>query len=211
MVYVLLAEGFETIEALTPVDFLRRAGIDTVTVVVSDSAVVTNGENQVTVETAFSSQNIEMYGDYYSQAMKINDKSITVLPIFTDEKTTPIDEDIDMVVLPGGMPGTKNLEMSPFVGELLDYCIRNDKYIAAICAAPSILGKKGLLKGKKATCYAGYEKFLEGATVVNDKVITDGKIITSRSAGTSADFALELVKILGGEEKYNKLCQSLLL
>lgn len=117
--------------------------------------------------------------------------------------------DLEMVILPGGMPGTLNLEKSRVVDSFLDFCAENDKYIAAICAAPSILGKKGLLKGKKATCYMGFEDFLEGAILSQDSVCMADRIITSRGAGTAMDFGLALVGLLCGEERSKLLAAAM--
>ncbi len=104
-----------------------------------------------------------------------------------------------MLVLPGGMPGTENLYADETVKKmLLDFHAQN-RPIAAICAAPSILGRLGILKGKKAVCYPGREEMLEGATVLKDEVVTDGNITTSRGMGTAIPFGLELVKILDCE------------
>lgn len=105
-------------------------------------------------------------------------------------------EDISGFVLPGGMPGTINLRNSEKVLCILDYCYKNDKYIGAICAAPSVLGYMGLLNGKKATCFPGFEDQLTGADIVDEKVVADGKIITAKGAGCAHDFAFEFVKIL---------------
>ena len=109
-------------------------------------------------------------------------------------------KDADAVVLPGGMPGTLNLEADKTVQGAIDYCVENKKYICAICAAPSILGHKGLLKGKEAICFPGFENDLTGAILSDKYVVTDGLIITARGAGVAVDFGLEIVKALKGEE-----------
>ena len=100
-----------------------------------------------------------------------------------------------MLVLPGG-EGHKLLDASNDVHALINYALTHGKYIAAICAAPSILGKKQLLTGKKATCYPGFERYCYGAKMTGNKVSVDGKIITGRGPGAAADFAFELTKIL---------------
>lgn len=112
---------------------------------------------------------------------------------------------LEMIVLPGGMPGTLNLEKSAAVKASVDYCVKKDIYIAAICAAPTILGHKNLLENKRACCYPGHEQELFGAEVVNDAVVIDGRIITSRGAGTAMSFALTLAEILSGKDKRRKL------
>lgn len=107
--------------------------------------------------------------------------------------------DGDMLVLPGG-PGTNRLYEHQGVASLLKSYSEKGKWIAAICAAPFILGRMGLLNGKAATCYPGYEKDLKGAKVCTERVVHDGKIITSRGPGTTMDFALKLVEVLKGKE-----------
>ncbi|MBO6302597.1 MAG: DJ-1/PfpI family protein [Ruminiclostridium sp.] len=127
--------------------------------------------------------------------------------------TTEIDiafsDDIDMIVLPGGMPGTLNLEKSKAVQDAVDFCAANGKYIGAICAAPSILGKKGLLKGKRATCFPGFEDFLEGAQFTGEPVELDGNIITARGAGAAIEFGLKLVEVLSGKAASDKLREAM--
>lgn len=109
-------------------------------------------------------------------------------------------EDIDGVVLPGGMPGTTNLESSAVVQEAVAYAVERGLLVSAICAAPSILGHGGYLLGKKATCYPGFESELTDAMVCNDDVVVDGNIITASGAGVAVDFALELVRYLVSAE-----------
>ncbi len=169
MVYVFLAEGFEEVEALTPVDFMRRAGIEVTTVGVG-------GKNVTGAH------------------------GITVVADVCECEVSPENADIEMVVLPGGMPGTLNLKASEKVNEFIDAAVDRGAYIAAICAAPSVLGEKGLLKGKMATCYPGFEEKLVGATVFDVGVICDGNIITARAAGSAVDFAAQLITALKGEE-----------
>ena len=112
---------------------------------------------------------------------------------------------IECLILPGGMPGTKNLDESPETDALINRTLSDGGRLAAICAAPSVLGKRGLLRGKKATCYPSFEKFLEGATFATEKVVTDENVTTSRGAGTAMDFALELVSQLVSPEKSEEL------
>ena len=102
------------------------------------------------------------------------------------------------VVLPGGMPGTRNLEASADVQRALDYMTENDRYIAAICAAPSILGHRGQLNGKRATCCPGFEKDCSGAVIFDEPAVADGRIITGKGAGAAIDFALTIVEQLKG-------------
>lgn len=112
----------------------------------------------------------------------------------TAAQEAPLTDELEMIILPGGMPGTLNLEASPYVQAAIDFCTSNNKYIGAICAAPSILGHKGLLKGKKAVCYQGFEDQLEGAEICDTPVAEDGIFITARGAGAAIDFGLKLVE-----------------
>lgn len=112
---------------------------------------------------------------------------------------------LDAVVLPGGQPGTRNLEKSSVVVETVHYCAQNGKYIAAICAAPSILGHLGLLKGKRAICFPGFEQELTGAVLSDQHICIDGKIITAQGAGVAIPFALAIVSQLSGEKAAEKI------
>lgn len=177
MVYVFLAEGFEEVEALAPVDILRRSGIEVKTVGINSNII--RGSHSIPVITDLDINEIEP------------------------------DESVEMIVLPGGMPGTLNLEANDKVLSFIDYCFENDIYISAICAAPSILGHKGILKGKKATCFPGFESELSGAEVTEELVVNDGKITTAKGAGAAVKFGLTLISILAGKEKADALEASL--
>lgn len=107
----------------------------------------------------------------------------------------------DMLVLPGGMPGTKNLEAHQGLMEWVDRFYKEGKYIAAICAAPSIFGHRGILEGRRACSYPGFESHLKGAQVTAGPVEMDGNVITSRGMGTAIDFGLAIAGIFVGEEK----------
>ena len=111
----------------------------------------------------------------------------------------------EAVILPGGMPGTTNLDASLVVHRALDCAHKNGALIAAICAAPMILGKRGDLNGKEAICYPGFEKYLDGATVSSKKVAVDGRIITAAGMGAALDFGLALVSALCSPEKADEL------
>lgn len=102
-------------------------------------------------------------------------------------------EDMDGVILPGGMPGTLNLQKNPKVTEILQYCAAQGKLIAAICAAPMILGEMGLLNGKAAVCFPGFEEHLEGAVLKDAGVVTDGNVITAKGAGVALEFGAVIV------------------
>lgn len=112
---------------------------------------------------------------------------------------------LDAIVLPGGMPGTLNLEKSDEVRAAVKYCVENQKYIAAICAAPSILGHLGVLAGKSAVCFPGFEQELFGANITEKNVCVDGKIITAKGPGAAIDFALKIVELLVNPEKSEKI------
>ncbi len=118
-------------------------------------------------------------------------------------------DNADMLVLPGGMPGTLNLELCEILMDQVHGFNASKKGLAAICAAPTVFGKAGILEGKKATCYPGMEKDLIGANVSTDEVCHDGHIITSRGLGTAIPFALEIVKTFQGEEAAKKLAQGI--
>ena len=128
----------------------------------------------------------------------------------TEDKLIELNGDLEMIVLPGGMPGTINLEKSEIVQKAIDYCVENNIPIGAICAAPSILGHKGLLNGKKAVCYTGYEKELTGAEVLDVPAVIDGQFITARGAGVAVDFGLKLVEALISEERSRKVSEAML-
>lgn len=172
MVYVFLADGFEIIEALAPVDMLRRAKIETKLVGVTGEIVTSSCG--VPVKSDITIDEFDFY-------------------------------DVEAVVLPGGMPGTLNLEGNDAVQNAINNANNTNALICAICAAPSILGHKGLLANKEATCFPGFEDALENATLSEKYVVTDGKIITARGAGVSIDFGLEIVKQLRGEELSNEI------
>lgn len=133
------------------------------------------------------------------------------IPVFCDydENEIKLDNSIEGILLPGGMPGTLNLEKNETVNKFIDFCSVNNKYICAICAAPSILGHKGLLNGKEAVCFPGFESELNGAYVSSDFVVSDGNIITAKGMGSAVDFGVEIVKCVKGPEKAAKLKASL--
>jgi 4-methyl-5(b-hydroxyethyl)-thiazole monophosphate biosynthesis len=117
-------------------------------------------------------------------------------------------KEYDMIVLPGGMPGTKHLDEHSGVENALREFDREGKWIAAICAAPSVLGKRGMLAGKKAVCYPGFEDELIGAEVVSDNVVIEKNIITSKGLGTAIDFALCIIRVLSGKEQAEGIASS---
>ena len=178
MIYVFLADGFEEIEALCPIDIMRRAGLSVTTVGIGKKEIV--GSHGITVSADISDENIEF-------------------------------EAIDLIFLPGGMPGAKNLDESDTVQKAIDLATEQNAYIAAICAAPMILGKRGLLNGKKAVCYPSFEKHLIGATVPEDaKLVIDGKIITAKGMGVALDLGIEIVKLFYTSAKADELRKAII-
>ncbi len=124
------------------------------------------------------------------------------IPVVCDIKDSEaVTEGLSAVILPGGMPGTLNLKASDTVQCLLDYASENNLLIGAICAAPLILGGKGLLKGKRAICFPGFEDELIGAEITDSPVVKDGNIITAIGAGAAFDFGFALLTALTNDEK----------
>lgn len=117
--------------------------------------------------------------------------------------------DAELLVLPGGMPGTNHLMEHKGLDKLLKEFYRNGKSLAAICAAPSVLGTKNLLTGKNATCYPGFEEKLYGANVKQSPVVSDGNITTSRGLGTAIDFSLAIIKNMKGEEVVRNIAEAI--
>lgn len=125
------------------------------------------------------------------------------VPVICDTTVDKIEktDDLKAVILPGGMPGTLNLEADKTVQEYIDFANEKGVLVCAICAAPSILGHKGLLQGKKAVCFPGFEKDLAGADICENGVVRDGNIITAKGMGVSLEFGLEILAVLQGKEK----------
>ena len=165
MIIVLLTDGFEEIEALTPVDMLRRAKLDVKTV-------------GVNAKIAVGSHGIPVVCDITADEVKL--------------------DEVSMAIFPGGMPGSLNLDASPFTDKVIEAVMKNGGRLAAICAAPLVLGRRGLLKGKRATCFPGFEAELVGATVTGEEFVTDGNITTGKGMEYSLPFAKELVRLAEG-------------
>lgn len=128
--------------------------------------------------------------------------------IKTDE-TNFSKQDIEGIILPGGMPGTTNLDKSIQVNEAIDHCVKNKLYIFSICAAPSILGSRGLFKNKNVTCFPGFEKNLLYANVSSDSVCVDENFITAKGPGVSFDFAFKIVEILKSKKLSDEIKSSM--
>ncbi len=167
MVYCFLADGFEEVEAIAPIDMLRRAGVEVKTVGVTGEII--NGRH-----------------------------GIKVVPDI-DIKDIILDDNLEAVILPGGLPGATNLEESSDVQKAIDFANESGKYICAICAAPQILGHKGLLNGKEAIAYPGFESELKGAKISSEYVVLDGNFITAKGAGVATEFGLKIVAVLKDE------------
>ncbi len=163
-VAVMLADGFEDVEAITAIDLMRRAGIEVTTVSVNEDETVTTSHKIVLKADAVLSR--------------------TDLDVF------------DLIVLPGGMPGTLNLGKTKALTDKIIEFNSKGKMLGAICAAPTVFGGLGILEGKKACCYPGMEDGLTGAQKCTDNVVVDGNIITSRGVGTAIDFALAIITAL---------------
>ncbi len=172
MTYIFLAEGFEEIEALCPLDLLRRAGVEVKTVGIGGKMVT--GAHGITVEADITEAELSIGAP-------------------------------ELIMLPGGMPGTLNLEKKPVVQSAVKTAAERGAYISAICAAPMILGKLGLLKGKRAVCFPGFEEYLDGAEILSVPAVMDGNIITGAGMGAALDFGLLLVSALCGEDKAKEL------
>lgn len=177
-VLIVLADGFEEIEAVTPIDLLRRAGLDVIVAGVGKDRV--EGSHGIAIQTDV---------------------------VLEEYKDIP-----EAIVLPGGMPGAKNLSESKALGSLLDRMNESGKIIGAICAAPAVvLAGRGLLDGRKATCYPSFEKdFTSKTTFSTARVVQDGHVITSRGPGSAFEFALELVERLAGKREAEKLAEATL-
>jgi len=178
MVYVHFADGFEEIEAMTIVDLLRRAEIETETVSVTGRLPVTGAHG------------VKVVADI----------------LFEDA----VYADCEFIVLPGGMPGASNLDAHEGLREKIYSFNNQGKGLAAICAAPLVLGHAGVLEGKKATCYPGFEKELTGAEPQEDAVVCDGGVITSRGPATAMAFALAIIEEIKGKETADEIAAGLL-
>lgn len=179
MVYVHLADGFEEIEAITPVDVFRRAEIPVKTVSITGNLLVTGAHG---------------------------------IPIKADLLFEQVNyDDATMILLPGGMPGTNNLAEHKGLTEAIREFADENKWIAAICAAPMILGELGLLDAKKAVIYPGMEQYLRGAKPGKHRVEIDGNIVTSKGPGTAMEFALAIVELLKGKVDEEALRKSMVI
>lgn len=176
-VYVFFADGFEEIEAFTPIDVLRRAGLNVEMVTVTGEEVV------------MGAHDVPMICDSYFKDCDFSDAA--------------------MLLLPGGMPGAAVLSKHEGLNQLVLHFMKENKPVAAICAAPMVLGKLGVLKGKQVTCYPGFEQYLEGAACTGAQVVKDGNIITGIGPGGAMDFSFAIVEMLLGKEKVTQLKEAM--
>jgi 4-methyl-5(b-hydroxyethyl)-thiazole monophosphate biosynthesis len=172
MIYMFLADGFEEVEALVPLDILRRANADILTVGVTGEYV--KGAHNITVKADMTLDDVEC-------------------------------EKIDAVILPGGLGGTNNMDNCAEVKKLVQYAADNRKLVCAICAAPSILGKMGLLEGKEATCYPGFEDTFKGGKYLKQSVVKCENFITSDGMGSAYKFGFEIAAALFGDDTAEKI------
>ncbi|MBQ4573983.1 MAG: DJ-1/PfpI family protein [Clostridia bacterium] len=176
MVHVYLADGFEPIEGLCPVDLMRRAGIEVVTVSINETTAV---------------------------------KAAHGMTVIADTTAAELGNDIpELVMLPGGMPGTLNLGACKAVTDAVMAAWEAGSFVAAICAAPSVLGALGLTAGREAVCYPGFEDKLTGARLSEAHVVRDGKLITAIAMGASVEFGLALIEALRGKSCADKIKES---
>lgn len=179
-VILLLADGFEEIEALTPVDFLRRAGAEVLMSSIGESRTVT-GSHGIPVLADRGLSELASEGILRSDLW-------------------------DAVLVPGGMPGASNVAASEEAGAFLKDMASRGKLVAAICAAPAVvLGSLGILEGKRFTCYPGMENRVRGASWSDERVVADGAVITSRGPGTAAEWAIEIIRFLAGDAMAEKI------
>jgi 4-methyl-5(b-hydroxyethyl)-thiazole monophosphate biosynthesis len=179
MVYILLGTGFEEMEALTPLDLLRRAGIDALTVGI-------NGK------TVYGGHNIGIEAD-----ITLEEMDLTAL---------------DMIVLPGGLGGVASVRACQAAMDALSFAWENNKFVAAICAGPTVLADLHITDGKKATCYPGCEGQMGSAEIVpGAATVRDGKVITGTSAGCAIPFALTLIEALTNQDQANTVAQQIVI
>ena len=179
MVYVLLGTGFEEMEAIAPIDLMRRAGISVLTV-------------GVTGKTVYGGHNIGVEAD-----ITIDEMDLT---------------DLEMIVLPGGLGGVASARASQKALDALRFAWDNDKFVAAICAGPTVLADLGITDGKEATCYPGCESDMGSAKMdATVPCVRDGKLITGASAGCAIPFALMLIEALKGSDQAKAIAKQIVI
>jgi 4-methyl-5(b-hydroxyethyl)-thiazole monophosphate biosynthesis len=184
-VLLLLADGFEEVEAITPVDYLRRAGVDLRTAAVTPSKTV-RGAHNIGVEADVTLTELEKEGRLKA-------------PLW------------DAVLIPGGSGGAANIAASKIAGAFITEMAAAGRLVSAICASPAVvLAPLGLLKGKRFTCYPGAEKSVSGALWSGERVVLDGNILTSRGPGSAAEWALKNIELLAGPDKAKAVAEATL-
>ena len=179
MVYMLLGTGFEETEAIAPLDLLRRAGVDVLTVGINGKTVY--GGHHIGIEADITLDEVDL-------------------------------TNLEMVILPGGLGGVASTRASQKALDLLTFAWGNDKFVAAICAGPTVLADLGITSGKNATCYPGCEDGMGDAVMAeNAAAVRDGKLITGTSAGCAVKFGLELIKALKGAAAADAIAQQLVI
>lgn len=179
MVYVLLGTGFEEVEAIAPVDLLRRAGIDVLTVGITGKKV--SGGHNITVEADITLDEMDL-------------------------------TDLDMIILPGGLGGVASARASQGALDALRFAWENNKFVAAICAGPTVLADLHITDGKRATCYPGCETGMGSANMVADApCVRDGMLITGTSAGCAIPFGLMLIEALKGPDAAKAIAQQIVI
>ena len=179
MVYVLLGTGFEEVEAIAPVDLMRRAGISVLTV-------------GITGKTVYGGHNIGIEADITIDQMDLTD--------------------LEMIVLPGGLGGVASARASQAALDAIRFAWENGKFVAAICAGPTVLADLHITDGKKATCYPGCESGMGEANMLSQQAcVRDGNLITGTSAGCAVPFGLALIEALKGPETANTIAQQIVI
>jgi 4-methyl-5(b-hydroxyethyl)-thiazole monophosphate biosynthesis len=184
-VLFLLAKGFEEVEAITPLDYLRRAGIEALIAAVTPEKKV-YGAHGIGVEAEFMLEDLEKQGELSAERW-------------------------DAVLMPGGGGGASNIAASKTAGAFIKAMAAAGRLVSAICASPAVvLGPLGLLGGKRFTCYPGAETSVSGAAWSDERVVLDGNILTSRGPGTAAEWALKNIEILAGADKAREIARATL-
>ena len=178
MVYVLLGTGFEETEAIAPIDLLRRAGVDVLTVGIDGKLVY--GSHRIGIEADITLEQMDL-------------------------------TNLDMIVLPGGLGGVQTIRKSPAALEAVRFAWENGKFVAAICAGPTVLASLGITDGLQAVCYPGCEEEMGSANMITAPCVRSGKVITGTSAGCAIPFGLALVEALKGKEEAQRIAKQIVI
>ena len=178
MVYILLGTGFEEMEALAPIDLMRRANIPVLTVGINGKIVY--GGHKIGFEADITLEEMDL-------------------------------TDLDMIVLPGGLGGVASIRGSQAAMDAIRFAWENGKFVAAICAGPTVLADLHITDNKNATCYPGCEAQMGSAKMIPAAAVRDGNVITGTSAGCATAFALELIAALKGQEAADAIAQQIVI